>query len=488
MKTSSSTTALVALLSIFGRASAGYTLKDDYSGSNFFSMFDFFTDADPTSGYVDYVAQSAAQSAGLINTNNNQIYMGVDSKNVASGSGRQSVRLTSKAIYNQGLIVLDLEHMPIGCGTWPAFWTVGPDWPANGEIDIIEGVNMQSHNAMTLHTGSGCSIGSGPNTGSSNAAQAFSGSVSTSNCDINAQGQAQNAGCGIATADTSSYGSGLNAIKGGVYATEWNSDGISIWYFPRGKIPSDVDSNPDPTSWGTPYAFFGSSSCNIDTKFKNQQIVFDTTFCGQWAGEVWSTDSTCSAKAATCQEYVQNNPQAFADAYWTVNSLKVYTSDGSVGGNATRSATAGVPTATGSKPPVGSATGSRVPTGPPVGTGVSSPAGGKSSAVSTGSSVPFVPSVVTSKPAAPSTTLATSFQSQNSQQNTWAGHSRSGGWGSRTWQGKYIVHGPPTSLPERPEGITLPPPMRREVFQPENIDAEMVRRHMHRHRRHGTGL
>lgn len=124
-----------AILTFVSSVNGAYTLQDDYSGTNFFSMFDFFTDADPTHGYVDYVAQSAAQSAGLINTNNGQIYMGVDTKNVASGRGRQSVRLTSKATYNSGLIILDLAHMPGSiCGTWPAFWTVGPDWPNNGKL------------------------------------------------------------------------------------------------------------------------------------------------------------------------------------------------------------------------------------------------------------------------------------------------------------------------------------------------------------------
>jgi hypothetical protein len=45
-------------------------------------------------------------------------------------NGRMSVRLESKQSYNQGLIIADIAHMPGSiCGTWPAFWTIGPDWP-----------------------------------------------------------------------------------------------------------------------------------------------------------------------------------------------------------------------------------------------------------------------------------------------------------------------------------------------------------------------
>lgn len=36
-------------------------------------------------------------------------------------------------------MILDVRHMPQGCGTWPAFWEVGANWPFGGELDIIEG-------------------------------------------------------------------------------------------------------------------------------------------------------------------------------------------------------------------------------------------------------------------------------------------------------------------------------------------------------------
>lgn len=90
-----------------------------------------FTDrvsADPTNGFVDYVDQSTASSSGLIDTTSGNVYIGVDSSN-DTPDGRPSVRLTSTKAYNHGLVILDLEHMPEGCGTWPAFWMVGPDWP-----------------------------------------------------------------------------------------------------------------------------------------------------------------------------------------------------------------------------------------------------------------------------------------------------------------------------------------------------------------------
>jgi hypothetical protein len=33
-----------------------------------------------------------------------------------------------------------------------AVWTLGPNWPNNGEIDIMEGVNQVTYNAATLHS------------------------------------------------------------------------------------------------------------------------------------------------------------------------------------------------------------------------------------------------------------------------------------------------------------------------------------------------
>lgn len=145
-------------------------------------------------------------------------------------------------------------------------WMVGPNWPTAGEIDIIEGVNADVTNTMTLHTGSGCSVTDSTATSSLYAGYFVSAACST--------GQNSENGCQIATSDTTTYGDGFNSNGGGIYAMEWNSDSISIWHFSHDDAPSDISgSAPDPTSWSTPLAVWGNSDCDLDQHFYDHQIV-----------------------------------------------------------------------------------------------------------------------------------------------------------------------------------------------------------------------
>jgi len=300
---------------------SGYTLTDNWVPNNFFNNFNFETANDPTHGYVNYVDENTASSKGYIK-NSTQIYIGCDHTNVASGRGRDSVRISSKKTFNSGLFIIDLEHMPTGCGTWPAFWTVGPNWPNSGEIDIIEGVNVQAYDATTLHTNDGCDMSHMP-------ADSFTGKWGTGsqgnpadNCYVNAPDQWSNQGCGIVATAPNTYGTGFNNNRGGVYATLWNpSSGISVWWWNRTSIPSDVANNPNPANWGKPYAAFQFGQYCSSNHFANHAVVFDLTFCGDWAGNNFGTD--CPGKGA-CNTYVQNNPSAFAEGYWNINYVKVW--------------------------------------------------------------------------------------------------------------------------------------------------------------------
>ncbi|KAI0391204.1 glycoside hydrolase family 16 protein [Xylariaceae sp. FL0594] len=293
---------------------SSYVLADSYDTSTFFDGFEFFTGPDPTSGFVDYVDASTANATGLAGYANNGIYLGVDYQTANPPKGRQSVRLSTRKSYTRGLIIADIAHQPAqACGAWPAFWTVGPNWPHSGEIDIIEGVNMQETSAITLHTGSGCKFSK----------------ASWSAKDCGSPGDASQ-GCGKSSQDHRTYGAKFNEIGGGVYAVQWTSNAINVFFFPRsGSIPADLQAgSPDPSKWGTPLASFSGGSCDIDSFFSNHQIVFDTTFCGQWAGTVWNQDAVCAAKAPTCQEYVAKNPADFQEAYWLINYVKVFNEAG----------------------------------------------------------------------------------------------------------------------------------------------------------------
>ncbi|KAI6905549.1 glycoside hydrolase family 16 protein, partial [Hortaea werneckii] len=300
---------------------APYQLVDDYQPSIFFSKFNFYSSYDPTYGHVKYVTKDVAWQNGYAQEGD-QAIMSVDTTNKwpRGGDGRPATRIISNNAYTHGLFILDLEHMPWGCGTWPAYWLLGPDWATNGEIDIIEGVNTGMSNSISMHTEAGCTIaGSGQ-----------TATFQTSNCDHNANG---NSGCGSLLDGSkipNNYGEGLNNNGGGVYATEWTSEYIKHWFFPRGGIPDNIASGePDPATWGIP-TVNAQGSCDIDSHFNNMSIIINTDFCGAWAGWVYQSQfpecpQNMSANSLdSCVDFVGNNPSYFEQAYWEINSLQVY--------------------------------------------------------------------------------------------------------------------------------------------------------------------
>ena len=147
-------------------------------------------------------------------------------------------------------------------------WSLGPDWPKQGEIDIIEGVNAQSRNAMALHTESDCVIA--PN-------GSFSGIINTVNCNVDAADQPKNVGCRVDAVDDGTFGAGFNAQSGGVYVMQWTASAVKVWMFPRKSIPNDLNpaTTPDPGGWTLPMASF-AGGCNMADLIQNQKLVSRT--------------------------------------------------------------------------------------------------------------------------------------------------------------------------------------------------------------------
>jgi len=299
---------IILVLLFASLCSAGYNLKQNWGPQQIIDNWVYFTGNDPTHGYVYYASKDQAKQWQYVTVQNNQAIIKSDSTTVSSGSGRGSVRISSPISFSKGLVIGDFGHMPEGMGTWPAFWTCTANgWPNGGEIDIIEGVNGNTLNQMTLHSSPPCTV-----PGKYNEAA----NVISTDCNANIN---SNAGCARLDTDSASYGTGFNNAEGGVYAMQWEDSGVFVWWFRRGSIPSDILNNvPNPANWGNPRARFAFNQGCSPSLFYNHVIVLNTAFCGDWAGSVYPGGT------GACNSYVQNNPGAFAKAYWAINSIKLY--------------------------------------------------------------------------------------------------------------------------------------------------------------------
>ena len=306
---------------------AVYEKEERFTGANWLDGFQFET-YELTNGYVNYVDEHTAKSSGLYKIDGDDVIFGADSTETLDATkstdiGRKSVRLEGKTDYNHGLFVLDVKAVPSVCGMWPSFWSLGREpWPVKGEIDIIEGVNKAQFNKYVLHTDTSCKVDGLGQTGAQ----------SLYDCALDGPNQA--IGCDVNEVRPNSVGDAFNSNGGGIYAMEWDSDAIKMWFFPRGSaIPASLStSEPDTSEFGIPAANF-KGDCNIDQRFKDQRFIFTNTFCGDWAGNVYA-QSECPKyydntgrpldSVSMCKKFVAENPQAFKDAQWRVSSFKTY--------------------------------------------------------------------------------------------------------------------------------------------------------------------
>lgn len=98
-------------------------------------------------------------------------------------------------------------------------------------------------------------------------------------------------GCAIRSKAAHGSGAQFNVIGGGVYAMEWTSRWVRVWFFPRGYVPESIanaedTTSPDTSTFGTPVANF-EGSCNLDEFLFNHTMVFNVDFCGTYAGNIF---------------------------------------------------------------------------------------------------------------------------------------------------------------------------------------------------------
>jgi hypothetical protein len=88
---------------------------------------------------------------------------------------------------------------------------VANNYPDDGEIDIIENIDLETHNLETLHTDDGCQITSSDQGGT------LTDQGYCSNTYSNPPFQYANQGCSVEDSD-GTFGIPFNNNQGGVYA------------------------------------------------------------------------------------------------------------------------------------------------------------------------------------------------------------------------------------------------------------------------------
>ncbi|EMD31034.1 glycoside hydrolase family 16 protein [Gelatoporia subvermispora B] len=313
----------VFLLTSVGGQARKYSLHQNNVGADFLENFVWEITKNPPGGRVMYTMQSDALSQNLVNAHGNTFVMRVDDTATLSSSdlGRKSVRIKTKEQYTTHVAVFDIRHMPQGYGTWPALWeaddTVGV---ANGELDIMEGVNNVSPSYTTLHTGGSCTMP---------ANRTQKGTAKNNDCRFSSGRTSGYSGCTVASPYSSTYGPTFNANGGGYYVLERTPEAISVWFWSRNdkSVPASIKDGShtiDTTSWNSPpIAYFLSSpSCDLSANMKSHSIIINTMLCGPWAGsrfDALGIQGTCIDA-----DYVNDNPSAFKDAYWDIAALRIY--------------------------------------------------------------------------------------------------------------------------------------------------------------------
>lgn len=311
-------------------------------------FFTTFPHNDPTYGDVIYDRKKWENSDMFKLSDYDGFYGYIKSR--SDSLGFDSFRLTSKPYYNltdttKKILFVYKGEFPSAKGVWPAWWLNGSredqwlynsyesnsvtdenldnfsgvgqfyntpspvnctDWPAAGEIDIIETINGDNIIHNTIHT---C-----PQMCDSE----WNDDGRIINC-ANANKFDPNSGC-----SGKSYK--INSLKG-TFACLWEENSISFYYWePEIDVRAEgypLSYSPNPQMWKNSalknyvklldshtdcieelHQDWQCNSCKEMNRciFKNLKVVFNITLCGIWAGrEFDETDKSLT----NCKEYIR---------------------------------------------------------------------------------------------------------------------------------------------------------------------------------------
>eukprot|EP00392_Amoebophrya_sp_AT5.2_P012507 g12610.t1 len=259
---------------------------------------------EPTHGSVQYVNEPDLLFKALPETKQGKLIM----DNKWTGTGYKSFRFESTVRFGPGSVILwDAERVPVGQGTWPAYWsTDAATWPNSGEIDMMEAVNMDTKMRSTLHTGTRVPA-------PCNAIKCHdAGCPKKTACDHVGP---NNAGFGCGGAWDRVNGKKYNDARGALHAMSWTKKWVRMWLWERKDIPkgllwsdvSELGKIADGTMEGV-YAewSFENGMCDSNEILEHLYII-NLTLCGDWAGNVFNYKG--KKGLAGCADYIKNDAQ-----------------------------------------------------------------------------------------------------------------------------------------------------------------------------------
>jgi hypothetical protein len=309
----------------------GHWTGNDLDPDNDSAKFKYSTQIDKTNGVSNYKLGSQSKLIQVDKkTGRTKITVGQPDGTTTI----PTVFIKSKDTFNHGLFVMSVDHIPTGKGVWPAWWLNGrfpPEsndtWALNGEIDIIESVNSQTKNHVTLHTNT--------RKGGQQCRQDTVHNIVNPNCD-----KGEFTGCGEDRKQSCPYQGcgvtfegGANYSAGGVYACELTKDGkVTVWYFSKGSqgLPEGLDEaskgggDIDVSKWKA-LATNTVEFQKCPGSFQNMEMIVNTAFCGDWAGTTFDVKNPKNSKEE-CNKFVldTNNSKNLENAYWDINWIRVY--------------------------------------------------------------------------------------------------------------------------------------------------------------------
>ena len=316
----------------FVYAGASYKLIKKLNGGQIKEGFDYDTSPDPYGGAVNY--RKSDEFTGLEN----------EFLSTSTETEIEFFRLESKDSFSNGLFIMDVQHIPYGCGAMPYFAIMeNGDTSGRKKWGIVECVNKAEtpRSSVAYDSSSTCQL---------TAQNGFDQKSFHPISDMSTNPPTQDTSKMINSVALSNGFSGetFNRNGGGYYIGEWNPDvGFKVWVISQGDFKNEnksafIESFKNESSIITtdllkdipPHAFFKFTS-NGGECLKEGKIKIGISLCGnnKWVQSNWnSPNSQCKMdnkdySSDACLNQLQSEDGRFTDVVkgrWKIRSIAYY--------------------------------------------------------------------------------------------------------------------------------------------------------------------